>query len=193
MHIPVGFAQINLKFAGVGIPNGAEVTVGCEDTSGVAAPLAIAESMETALEAANTLFAATISAVHVETIRVKKGSNESGPFVEHPVDIAGTSVTLESMPNCAYLVHKSTLLGGRHGRGRLYWPGPVLSEVDNDGEVGTDARNGVTEGWEDIRVAMDTAGFPLMLLHATSSPSPTEISSFSCDNYLATQRRRLRG
>lgn len=192
MIIPIGFFQVNLKFTGSDLPNGAEVTFGLEQTGGPYTPLEVCDAVEDALNDADSLFAATLSGADVTTIRVKKGPNATGPFAEKAVTISGTSVTNEGLPSAAYLVHKQTGFGGRAGRGRLYWPGAALSEVDAAGGVGNDARDGVTDGWELIRTQLTTAGLTPMLLHATDEPEPYVITAFSCDARVATQRRRLR-
>lgn len=193
MIIPDGFGQFNIRFSGAGIPNGGEVTLGFENTIPQWTPLEACQALETVLEGADTLFAATMPNFAVVSIRCKLGPNDDGPFAELPVTIPGTNVTTESMPNVSYLVHKQTNLGGRHGRGRLYWPGVPLSETGQDGTIGIDARDGVTEGWEFIRTELAEADAFCVLLHATSSPAPTGITAFACDAKAATQRRRLRG
>lgn len=192
MIIPINFAQVNLRFEGVDIPNGAECTFGVEIETGPYTPLEICEAVIDAFNDADTLFAATMNQCVLQTVRVKKGPNSTGAFAEATAGIAGTSSTTESIPNCAYLVHKQTGFGGRSGRGRLYWPGVAMSEVNEAGVVGTDARNGVTTGWELVRTQLTTAGLPPMLLHAESEPGPYLITAFVCDNKIATQRRRLR-
>lgn len=192
MFIPIGFYQVNLFFTGGDVPNGAQVTFGLEQTGAPYTPLEVCDAVEDALEDADTLFAATLSGAVVTKIRAKRGPNVSGAFAEKAVNIPGTSITNEGMPNCAYLVHKTTGFGGRSGRGRLYWPGAALSEVQQDGTVGVDARNGVTTGWELIRTQLTTAELPPMLLHAEDEPQPYLITSFECDGLIATQRRRLR-
>lgn len=192
MIIPTGYAQVNMIFTGASVPNGAEVTLGLSNLTSDHNPSEIAEAVETALEAADVLFAATLSTVKIATLRVKKGPNETGPFIDYAVDIPGTSVTAEGMPNCAYLVHKITTMGGRKGRGRAYWPGAALSETDNAGNVGVDARNGVTDGWNSLITSLASADLAPVLLHSAEGDIPNVITEFICDARLATQRRRLR-
>jgi len=96
-------------------------------------------------------------------------------------------------PNAAWLVRKGTLLGGRKGRGRTYFPGVTDASVGEGGTViegdGT-LRIGLEGFWPGVTGAVESIT-GLYLLHSTEI-APTEVLSWSMDTRLATQRRRMR-
>lgn len=96
-------------------------------------------------------------------------------------------------PNVAWLVRKGTLLGGRKGRGRTYFPGVTAASTAEGGVVsegdGT-LRLGLEGFWPGVTgVVGSITG--LYILHSTEI-APTEVLSWSMDTRVATQRRRLR-
>lgn len=100
---------------------------------------------------------------------------------------AGTS------PNVAYLVRKSTLAGGRKGRGRTYFPGVTEASLGDGGTViegDGSLRAGLEGFWNDITSGVESIT-GIYLLHG-SEFSPSEITGWSLDGRVATQRRRLR-
>lgn len=98
-----------------------------------------------------------------------------------------------SGPNCAWLVRKNTLLGGRRGRGRTYFPGVTEGSVGDGGLVNEgdgSLRTGLEGFWNGITTS--APGFTdLVLLHEDAS-TPTVVQSWIMDTRIATQRRRLR-
>lgn len=107
--------------------------------------------------------------------------------INQPGDFGGTA----SPPQVAYLAGKKSELVGRKHRGRWYIPGVPESVVDNNGLVDSVVRAGVTSACLAVLADLDTANFPMYILH-TDATAPTEVKSMSCDAYVATQRRRLR-
>jgi len=113
---------------------------------------------------------------------------------ESPSNRAGTSSAGRPPCNGAVLVRKVTGLGGRTRRGRLFHPVTFLDEAAID-EAGNIAGASVTtvQGWFDsLRTAMETAGFPIYLLHENPAATPTLVSNLLVQGQLATQRRRMR-
>src|SRR5215207_3150713 len=133
MLIPEGYAQVNLKFGGVALPLGAEITFG----------VALGDSAYTALyvaENAITAYEGTVMPWHsINTTlvgcRAKLGPNATGGFG----DVSGTAVgegTGEALPpSVAIMAEKVTAFGGRRGRGRMYLPGIDEDSVDMGGVV----------------------------------------------------------
>jgi hypothetical protein len=94
-------------------------------------------------------------------------------------------------PNSAYLLKKTTALGGRKHRGRSYIPGVPREWVDGSGAISTThqtAVNNAALAFLDFIAAADTS---MQLLH-TDTTTPDEVTAWTCSQLLATQRRRLR-
>lgn len=189
--IPIGFGQINYVFRGTGVPTGAEITLGFENNSASQDPAVLAGQAEAAVGA---IFAQLTDEIGLDKVVVKLGPNATGPQGE----VTGTWEGLASgetvAPNTAALVKKGTALGGRQGRGRMYIPGIPENEVTGAGTLdGTflDALQASVEFWM-TELAGD--GMNPALLRGPNSPAlpPEEITSFSVDSKVATQRRRLR-
>jgi len=192
MLIPAGYGQLNFKFTGQAVPTGAEVTVGFTNAESQTIGDVLA-AVATSLVPAD--FASIIeNDSQLATILVKLGPNDIGPSGEASVGLEGDAGSDGTVPNVAALVTKFTELGGRAGRGRLYWPFVMASWVDDAGTIGSGTVDTITECWNNFAGAMDTAGLPLTLLHGADSPIdvPTPISGFLCQATAATQRRRLR-
>lgn len=99
--------------------------------------------------------------------------------------------------NCATLVKKSTALGGRRNRGRMYFPTPLEGEVDG---AGTNTIGAVT-AWNTLLLRLLPGGgthtaFGVLgdavVLHDEGSQTPTEVTDLGCQTKIATQRRRMR-
>jgi hypothetical protein len=107
------------------------------------------------------------------------------------------SASAQMPQNCAVLVQKRTSTPGRRGRGRLYWPGLLESEVDAVGTLTASVvtrMNTMLNSWKATITASPQLGQPV-LFHsagATPVPGPSNITSFTVSQVMATQRRRLR-
>lgn len=194
MVIPAGAAQINYVFGGTAAPNGAEVTIGFDGVAGVPyTPLELATLAKDAWE--DNLRAVTLDDITLQVVRVKFGPNDTGPATELAVNLAGTSAGQGTSPNVAYLVHKNTALGGRRGRGRMFYPGVNESGVDDAGNVLSASVTAYNTAFAAYLTQMEAGGGDLVVLHApgnTSIPVPTPILSLTMDPKVATQRKRLR-
>lgn len=96
--------------------------------------------------------------------------------------------------NTAYLVKKSTLLGGRKFQGRMYIPAvPPETNISGAGVIDAVPLGNIATDWTAFRVAMAAAAGSIKpyLFHADATP-PTEILEFVPQALVATQRRRLR-
>lgn len=193
MLIPHGYGQVNFIFSGEACPTGAQVTfgVGLADAD---------DDFETVsgflIDAIDSVdFPAIIeNDSQLDGFLLKLGPNEDGPsaFVGHskPGD-AGSDGTV---PNVAALVSKITNVGGRQGRGRLYWPFVMATWVDDGGVLGGGPRTEITTQWNTFREQLEGNAMSIVLLHGESSPSkpPYKVENFLTQGKVATQRRRLR-
>lgn len=189
MRIPIGFAQINYHFTGEGAPTGADITIGVQTGFGPTAE-EVAEDAATAWGTAD-MAALYVDALTMSKVTVKMGPNATGEFHERSVDFPGTGTGAAVPPNTAALIRKNTALGGRKGRGRLYFPGIPEASVDSGGELLEVLRAGFDTRWEDWSTFMIAAGWVPVLLHGDET-TPTPLTALSCSVTSATQRRRLR-
>jgi hypothetical protein len=114
---------------------------------------------------------------------------------ESRVTSAGGQAAACPTQNCALLIKKVTLSGGREGRGRCYLPGGYLAETDVTAagivtaSVVTAFQAKATQFLDDL----ETAFLPMVLLHSNPVNTPDLVTNFTVDNLIATQRNRLRG
>lgn len=106
--------------------------------------------------------------------------------------------------NCAFLVDKITMQGGRRQKGRVFFPGCLPEgDVDNIGVIGTSLMNAFQAAADTFgdycnaftENGVGAAGLGPYLLHSPGiSPivAPTNITSFHVQSVISTQRRRLR-
>jgi len=128
----------------------------------------------------------------VSGVLVKLGPNETGAQFLRPTSLAGT-IGSPGYPGVSALVQKQTSIGGRKGRGRLFWPCVPEGNVAVGGALTGTLQANLQSMFDDVLTDMAAADFPLMLLHSEGVPqSPYEITALSVQNQTATQRRRNR-
>jgi hypothetical protein len=192
---PPGFASVSYQLTQTGLTRNAYLTFGVDPTA--TDPAAVAVSVQAAYNDPGSLNSVMDSTVSLTATRVSLGTDGSADLVYVlSASIAGGGGSLASPPpNCAVLVKKSTDLGGRRGRGRMYIPWCLLGT--NISEAGVIAAGSITtiqnavNAW---RTALTTRAVPLVLLHrpgksAIQPPSP--VTNLAVDNRVATQRRRV--
>lgn len=119
-----------------------------------------------------------------------------GPNIRFDVNQSspGEGVTTAQPSNCAYLFHKSTNLGGRAGRGRMYVPGVAGGGVSGNGVITEgvllSVQNAIDEFYTLVLLIEDIEN--AVLFHSGETPDPSPITSLACDPVIATQRRRMR-
>jgi hypothetical protein len=112
--------------------------------------------------------------------------------------VVGNRATTTFCPNnVSVLVRKTTALGGRANRGRMFWPCPAASGVTPAGVLsGTEitAWNTALAALMPGGSAHTAAGFlgNAVLFHSNPAASETQITDLATMSKVATQRRRLR-
>lgn len=190
--IPVDYAQWNLRFEGLGVPLGAQITLGLEVVNSLTAS-ENAELMWNIFVGENIIGFLSDQVQMVES-KFKAGPSATGPegiFVDSAV---GGDTGDSDSPATAFLIHKNTNSGGRAGRGRWYLPGVAGSRVEPDGAVSSAVVTDLTAALADFRAGCLAEDLNPVVLHGEDSPLtiPTSITSFTVDAKVATQRRRLR-
>lgn len=96
--------------------------------------------------------------------------------------------------NNAYLIHKNTTVGGRAGKGRMYFPGVCEDRCDTKGVLADATRTELTTEMAAVAAHANSHDLFFCLFHSETSPigEPTPLSSFVCDPMISTQRTRLR-
>lgn len=186
MAIPAGFARITYNYAG--LPNAA-CNVLCVDNPSDHSAAEIADF-------ANAAWIAHIKAVFsgnltLAIVLAKKGPDATGTSAVLPSGEAGSVSGDLDPPNTAYLIHKTGVIGGRRGQGRIYMPGVRSADTSNAGVIGSTLQDAITEAWVDWSTTMALDDMDLCLEHADGA-TPTVVTAVTCDASVATMRRRLR-
>jgi len=198
--IPPGYGQVLLPFTHANLARSAVVTYGLDldavggDFSQVAQeqPVIFVTNWGDELDSQVTVGPATL--------RVGQDGGDPLSFTGVASE-TGSETAAMLPPNCALLMRKQTLLGGRRGRGRSYIPWVVQEAATDDvGQIDGSSlavRDGDAEAWRDDLEAGTTGTYPtpMVILHDSSGagvePGPSEGVAVSRDSLIATQRRRL--
>lgn len=190
--IPSGYAQINWVFTGSMLPLGAEVTLGVGVTS-------YGGTVQTAANDARDHWVTNVmpilnSGCVLSEVHVKYGPAATGPSAVASSGVAGSGANPGMSPNVTALVHKTTLFGGRAGRGRMFVPGLQESSVDQAGLLDSGTVTAMQTAFDGLLTDLGTSLLIPVLLHGVASPisTPSTILEFVVDGKVATQRRRLR-
>lgn len=107
--------------------------------------------------------------------------------------VAGNVTSPTAPSNCALLVKKTTSLGGRKHRGRMYWP-PALYSADNLSPTGQLSTVATLQArftvFFDLLVAAEAIG-PPCVFHSDGAAA-TLLTGLVVDGVIATQRNRMR-
>lgn len=193
--IPPGFGQLNIVFTWVGDPEPMLTSIGLS-LADVPSPGDVF-----ALYAdggwSDLLQIMCSETVQVNNLNIDVGQDGGPPVVVDssptPAD-AGTQNANCFPQNNAYLIKKRTGVGGRSGRGRMFWPGCAEGNVTSIGVLDTAFREAVQAVIADILATMPVASVDgYVLLHDEDTVAdPTPLTSLLLDTRIATQRRRLR-
>jgi hypothetical protein len=189
--IPDGFAQVNFVFTGGAVPTGAEVTFGLNIEEYGNPPASLAEDVGTAFF---PVMGELNAGVNLTAVRAKYGPSITGPSGEFAFSEGGGDGGAASTPGLAWLVHKTTSLGGRAGRGRMYLPGLSEADVGGDGSISETPRALLEADLATFMGDLTSLLLIPVVLHGDESPIslPTAITSLNVDSLAATQRRRMR-
>jgi hypothetical protein len=195
MIIPDGYAAAALRWLAPGIPEEQLITFGLRLTGAVTNPSDIAAELVIDWLANVPLSELDAQWVFVGASVTMGAEPPPGPTGESLDGSNGTWVSTNLPPNVAYLVKKSTALGGRRNRGRFYLPAGFTAEsqVDESGGIATTT----VQAWDirmaDFLVALGAGGGydGMVILHSELPALPTLVTSLTTDARVATQRRRL--
>lgn len=190
MVIPTGYAQVNVIFTGAAVPTGAQVTFGVENATGLT-PAQIGTAVAAQM-AGSTIMTNFSTDVTITGYLVKVGPNSTGASAFSADALTGTTGTDSEPPMVAALIDKRTAVGGRKGRGRMFWPGLAPAIVDDGGTITPANRTAMQTDFTAFLTLMDAASLPLHLLHGDSGDAPNEITSLSVQSRVGTQRKRNR-
>lgn len=197
MAVPVGFSEATLVWQAVGALREATWQIGISDFLTPAEnPTVIAQTVYDAAVLPNSITPALKMSTEWTFLGVRAFTQqEVGPLTgEFMQTVTGTATNLTPVMNTAVLVRKNTALGGRRNRGRLYHPPILVNEanVNTLGVLSAAARDNIQAGFNIFLDAIDTALYKVNLYHQSPPFTPTPVNSFSVQQLLATQRRRLR-
>lgn len=194
--IPPGFANLALKHRITGDPEEMVCNLGVDLSSFTGSGQDVAneaygawaEAMEASLP--NT---ASFSGV---TAYIGQDGSDPLVFESGGADVPGTSSGSSIPPNVAVIIRKSTELGGRAGRGRMFFPGVSEGLITPAGVLDGTLVDQIQGDIEDFVVNLGTlpsGELGPVLLHTSGSViPPTPIVSFTVDTLVGSQRRRLR-
>lgn len=192
--IPVGYAQMNMRWSVAGDPEFMYCTLGLFDVTGAKLPAVQAADVGAAWDASTLTTAANMLAGWSAGTVLTTVMTGTGPITfETGTAVAGSAAAGTLPNNCAVLVRKQTAAGGRRNRGRMFVP-PAYNNESGVNQVGTLDPATVTvyqnlmNSLENELVAVDMLP---MLLHSNGG-IPTAITSFLVQPKLATQRTRMR-
>lgn len=118
-----------------------------------------------------------------------------GVQAEGAVTVAGVLVGTAVPSNVTLAVKKSTGRAGRRNRGDWYsWPCSANQLEVLDSNLFTEAhRDSVVNALETLRVALQTAGYPMVVASKASGQTREVQAMVATDRAVDSQRRRLRG
>lgn len=192
LAIPTGYGMMTWSIGG---PNDHV----CQFSLGVTldVPTTPAEAATAAGEIADVFAQAMSSDYTFDSVRITIGNDAGPPYLIQDFDLSNNGVVSgdSSAPQVSMLFTKSTLTAGRPGRGRLYLPGLVESQVSSNGAIGSTQ----VDRMIDVAAAMTTVADDvdhiagLFILHRLDADVtvPSEITQWSFSSVCATQRRRL--
>lgn len=192
--IPVGYGQARHVFQLQGKPTQYVVTMGY-DAQNDFSPATAAATIRGIWGGANGPFRANMMMSPYSYLGVEcTEMTLTGPITGSSLStLQGTGGAATLPPNCAMLVKKQTLLGGRKGRGRMFVPPLHFTETDVDalGNITPASLAGVVTAYNAALTAQNATEYDAMLLHSDAT-EPSLITGLSVVTTLATQRRRMR-
>lgn len=189
-EIPEGFANVIIPALHTSGTRPAAVTFGVRNDLGALTPQNVADQVWDAFST-NVLplldDQVTWGPIHVQL--GVSGGILSGDGADSSV--GGAAIDSVSS-NTAVLVRKGSLVPGRRGRGRYFWPWAAADNVVSElGIWGAASVANFQGGQEDFLDALGLEQLPMVILHSGAG-TPALVSALSTQPLLATQRRRMR-
>jgi hypothetical protein len=202
LNLPGGFWMAAVHIGGTALPLGATFTFG-GIVNGTDTPTVTANAIKTALRATNGPFDITktfmSSVATLQDILVKYGPLETGPAATvADGGVLGNGGGDAATPATALVINKSTLIGGKRGRGRMFIPGLNEGNVGTGGLVVAATVTALQAAWSQFQLALQNAGRPMYILHRYDPAlgqvpmDPTGVTSLEVQSLCGTQRQRMR-
>jgi len=134
-------------------------------------------------------------------IRVVDLASQTGPSTEVPISPpeAGTSGSTDSVSGSAIVVTHRTAARGRNFRGRTYLAGWPEGQRTNNVDLVLSYITSIITSFGALLTALTTASFQLVVFSKMLNKAwrgtglPTNVTGFTADTHLDSQRRRLYG
>lgn len=192
--MPVGGHQATLRWTLAGDLQEQITTIGFDNVA-ILAPTALAELIYDLCVSPGSICVAAemLNDYTFNGVTVQNRQGDGMVVGEHLEPVNGVDSTSPITSNCALLVHKRTLAGGRRGRGRSMPPLYNINEaaVDVHGILAAPTYSFLGGIWDFLYTNMVSSGVPPELYHEDGAPG-TPITEFAVDLRIATQRRRMR-
>jgi hypothetical protein len=188
MAIPAGYVRITLPFSGAAVPTGA------------ANVLAFANPLDLDADDIQILWNGAIGTdpwafmsqeCQATEMLIKFGPDSTGPQETRAIATGGGTTDDAGGAQVSALIRKSTALGGRRGRGRMYLPAIPEVQVNQGGELVEGFRSALEADTITFFGALATNSLIPCVEH-TDGGTPTAITGWAVPGTVATQRRRQR-
>lgn len=194
MTIPANSAAVLIPLKHPLLQRSAAVTFGVRGDTTSLGHVAFADAINAAF--VSTLGNQMDFSVAIGPTRLALGSDTGIPLSVVGTSVgAGGQVQTSVPPAVAFLIRKTTGVGGKRGRGRLYLPWSVATaNIDEGGIIaGASVTAMQTKATAFLTAIQGIAGgSDMMILHQTGSSVATVVTALTADARAATQRRRQR-
>ena len=145
--------------------------------------------------------------VTVPPAQVLKGDGTNVPAVALASigSYNGTNTITEPSPQVTALFKKTTALAGKQNRGRTYFPFLLAeSQIDEAGRIDSSISVPLSEAAQDYLEDLVSDSTPMVISNKTFATDPitgkryvthievgAEVTGWNCEDFVATQRRRL--
>lgn len=194
--IPPGFAQVFFRFTCTGDNEEMLTSLGVRTVGSPPDPQDLADEMVGSW--LDAFPASDLANTYVfRGSRVYIGQDGDPLVAESTVATAGTGSNASLPNNCAILVQKRSLLGGRRNRGRMFIPAGYLPEigVDQAGVIAGGTLGTLQGNINDLLANIVSTGVLVdqaVILHSSAPSAPTPITTLTVASKIGTQRTRMR-
>lgn len=170
-------------------------TFGLIDNTPGRTPDTVANVVETAITTAGVVAGAImIVNWNYEGFVLTQEQAAGDLVVERPTSVDGDLAENGCPSNCALLIRKRTLVGGKRNRGRMYLPAAYLPEeqVSSNGDLDPVWAENIQNRWLTLLAELSNNDLFMVVWHSAPPLTGTVVSSLTVDGKIATQRRRMR-